>query len=64
MGPVSWDVEQGIVIHHVQGSPMVPQWVGGDNVRHYEFEGDNILKLTVKDGQGRSTGTLTWRRLQ
>ena len=61
-GTVSWDVEKQIVVHHVKGSPMVPRWVGGDNVRHYAFE-DGLLKLTVKDPQGRITGTLSWRKL-
>ena len=63
-GGVSWDVEQGTVTHHVEGSPMVPQWVGGDNVRYYEFITDDLLSLTVKNDQGRITGTLTWRRLK
>ncbi len=63
-GSVSWDVEEGTVTHHVAGSPMVPQWVGGDNVRYYEFDGDDILKLSLKDAQGRITATLTWRRLK
>jgi hypothetical protein len=63
-GGVSWDVEQGTVTHHVEGSPMVPQWVGGDNVRYYEFLTDDLLTLTVKNDQGRKTGTLTWRRLK
>lgn len=63
-GPVSWDLDRGAVIHHVQGSPMVPQWVGGDNVRYFEFEGDDILKLSLRDNNGRTTGTLTWHRLK
>lgn len=61
-GKVSYDLENSIVIHHVEGSPMVPQWVGGDNIRHFEFTGE-FLKLSLKDGQGRITGTLTWRKL-
>ncbi len=61
-GGVSVDADAGTVIHHVQGSPMVPQWVGGDNVRFYEFV-DKLLKLSVKDDSGRTTATLTWRRL-
>ncbi len=61
-GGVSVDVEAGTVIHHVEGSPMVPQWVGGDNVRFYEFV-DDLLKLSLKDDSGRITATLTWRRL-
>lgn len=62
-GKVSYNLELQQVIHHVEGSPMVPAWVGGDNVRYYEFDGD-ILKLSLKNAQGRVTGTLTWRRLQ
>ena len=63
-GGVSWDVEQETVTHHVEGSPMVPEWVGGDNVRYYEFITDDLLSLTVKNNQGKITGTLTWRRLK
>ena len=63
-GPVSWDLDRSVVIHHVQGSPMVPQWVGGENIRYFEFEGENILKLSLRDSNGRTTGTLTWHRLK
>ena len=63
-GPVSWDLERGTVIHHVQVSPMVPQWVGGDNVRYFEFEGNDILNLSLRDNNGRTTATLTWHRLK
>jgi len=62
-GSVSIDVENNIVIHHVEGSPLVPGWVGGDNVRHYEFTED-FLKLSLKNADGRVTATLTWRKLQ
>lgn len=61
-GKVSFDLENNIVIHHVKGSPMVPQWVGGDNIRHFEFA-DGMLKLSLKDDTGRITGTLSWRKL-
>jgi hypothetical protein len=62
-GKVSYDIENSIVIHHVEGSPMVPQWVGGQNVRHFEFV-DGFLKLSLKDDNGRITGTLSWRKLK
>lgn len=62
-GRVSIDSDKRIVTHHVEGSPMVPRWVGGDNVRHYEFDRD-LLKLSLKNPAGRITATLTWRRLQ
>ena len=61
-GKVSYDLDEGTVIHHVEGSPMVPEWVGGDNIRYFEFV-DDFLKLSLKDAQGRITGTLIWRRL-
>ena len=62
-GKVSFDLENSIVIHHVEGSPMVPEWVGGDNVRHFEFS-DGLLKLSLKNSSGRTTGTLSWRKLK
>ena len=61
-GKVTVDGEKKIVIHHVEGSPLMPGWVGGDNVRFYEFEGD-LLRLSLKNAEGRTTATLTWRRL-
>jgi len=47
----------------VDGSPMVPGWVGGDNIRYFEFVG-NYLKLSLRSDSGRTTGTLTWRKRQ
>lgn len=61
-GGVSYDLSDNRVIHHVQGAPMNGSWVGQDNIRFFEFE-DDLLKLSLKDGQGRITATLTWRRL-
>ncbi len=63
-GSVSWDTTTSRVIHHVEGSPMVPAWVGGDNIRHYEFDAEGHLKLSLKNADGRITATLTWRKLQ
>jgi len=62
-GDVTWDVANQIVIHHVQGSPSRGSWVGEDNVRHYEWE-NGLLKLSIKDPEGRITGTLIWRKYQ
>ncbi len=61
-GKVSFDLENALVIHHVEGAPMVPEWVGGDNVRHFEFS-DDVLKLSLKNDSGRTTATLSWRKL-
>lgn len=62
-GPVTWDIENQRVIHHVEGSPTRGSWVGEDNIRYYEFTADGLLKLSIRDDQGRTTGTLTWRRI-
>ena len=62
-GKVSYDLDEGIVFHHVEGSPLVPQWVGGENVRYFEFT-DGLLKLSLKDAEGRVTATLSWRKLE
>ncbi len=61
-GKVSFDLANSLVIHHVEGAPMVPEWVGGDNVRHFEFS-DGLLKLSLKNDAGRTTATLSWRKL-
>ena len=62
-GSVTWDIENQIVTHHVEGSPSRGSWVGEDNVRHYEWE-DGLLKLSIVNAEGRTTGTLTWRRFE
>lgn len=58
---VSFDLDNDIVVHHVQGSPTRGSWVGEDNVRYFEWDGD-LLKLSIRDEEGRVTGTLTWRK--
>ena len=62
-GRVSFDLPSGIVIHHVEGSPTRGSWPGTDNIRYFEFTDDGLLKLSIKDAEGRTTGTLTWRRI-
>lgn len=60
---VSFDLENGIVVHHVEGSPTRGSWPGVDNVRYFEFTDDGLLKLSLKDAEGRTTATLTWRKI-
>jgi hypothetical protein len=62
-GPVVWDIDNNKVTHIVEGSPTRGSWVGEDNVRYYEFTDDGLLKLSIRDDSGRTTGTLTWRRI-
>lgn len=61
-GPFTVDPDAGTVTHHVQGSPVDPDWVGTDQVRYYEFDGERLM-LSLKDEDGRTTATLTWRPL-
>jgi hypothetical protein len=60
---VSFDVGNGIVVHHVEGSPTRGSWPGVDNVRYFEWTEDGLLKLSLRNDEGRTTGTLTWRRI-
>lgn len=46
-----------------QGGEALPSAVAADNVRYYEFAGDQ-LKLTTKDREGRPTATITWKKSQ
>ena len=62
-GSVSFDLAKGVVIHHVEGAPTRANMIGADNVRYFEFSGD-LLKLSLKDGEGRVTATLSWRKYQ
>ena len=62
-GAVSWDLANGTVTHHVEGSPTRARLPGVDNVRYFEFTDDGLLKLSLKNGEGRTTATLTWRKL-
>lgn len=51
------------VTHAVEGSTN-PNWVKTNLVRFYEFSADGRqLKLSIRNAQGRTTGTLTWERM-
>ena len=61
-GPFVVDEAKGIVTHIVDGSSNAT-WVGSRQVRYYEFSKDNQqLTLSVKNAEGRVTGTLVWRK--
>ncbi len=50
--------------HHVEGA-LNHNWVKTDLVRWYTFAPDgNQLMLSIKNAEGRVTGTLTWERLR
>jgi hypothetical protein len=62
-GKVTLDPSQSKVTHHVEGSTN-PNWPKTDLVRYYEFSPDGKrLMLSIRNAQGRVTGTLTWERV-
>jgi hypothetical protein len=61
-GPFVVDEAKGIVTHIVEGSSNA-NWVGTRQVRYYEFSPDaQQLTLSVRNEEGRVTGTLVWKR--
>ncbi len=61
-GPFVVDEAKGIVTHIVDGSSN-PSWIGSRQVRYYEFSSDHQqLTLSVRNAEGRVTGTLIWKR--
>jgi len=60
-GTYTVDEAQGRVIHHVQGS-LFPNWVGHDQIRHFEFNGNRLTLKSppILDGGSNLTGTLVW----
>lgn len=59
-------IDRGLakVTHHVEGA-LNHNWVKTDLVRYYAFSPDgNQLMLSIKNAEGRVTGTLTWERLR
>lgn len=69
-GTYSVDEPAQTVTHHLQGS-LYPTWVGTDQVREFEFLGDDVLQLTaiiedrITESAG-ATGThvLLWERVR
>ena len=63
-GTYTIDPSASKVTHAVEGA-LNPNWVKTDLVRYYEFSPDGRqLMLSLRNAQGRVTGTLTWERMQ
>ena len=61
-GPFVVDEAKGTVTHIVEGSSN-PSWVGSRQVRYYELTPDGQqLTLSVRNAEGRVTGSLVWKR--
>ncbi len=46
------------VVHHVE-TCLIPDWVGTDLARSYEFDGDNLILAATENGV---TDRLVWQR--
>lgn len=63
-GAYQIDAAAGKVTHKVEGS-LNPNWPKTDLPRYFAFsDGNNTLKLSVRNAAGRVTGTLTWARIR
>lgn len=63
-GQCELDLEKQTITTHVEGS-MYPNWVGGEQIRFYEFNDDELILRTppIAMGEETITGVLTWQRL-
>ena len=62
-GRFTVDPATSSVTHHVEGA-SIANWVKTDLVRYYALSADGKqLLLSVRNTQGRVTGTLTWQKL-
>jgi hypothetical protein len=69
-GTFTVDAKAGTVTHHIEDN-LVPGRRGTDNVRWFEFQGENRLALVpIEDGKGGilarkdTTYKLLWERLK
>jgi hypothetical protein len=68
-GTYTIDAKAGTVAHHLEDN-LVPGRRGTDNIRWFDFHGDDLLLLTpIEDGQGGLLGRtdatykLLWERI-
>jgi len=67
-GTYTFEPENGIVIHHLEGS-LTPGQIGQDNIRYFELNGDRLTLSVANDGKGGrlarkdTTRHLTWEKI-
>src|SRR5215471_17897725 len=67
-GTYTFEPENHIVIHHLEGS-IVPDQIGQDNIRYFELKGNRLTLSVANDGKGGrlvfkdTTRHLTWEKL-
>jgi hypothetical protein len=67
-GTYTFEPENHIVIHHLEGS-LSPGQIGQDNIRYFELEGTRLTLSVANDGKGGrlarkdTTSHLTWEKI-
>ena len=67
-GTYTFEPENGIVIHHLEGS-LSPGQIGQDNIRYFELQGNRLTLSIANDGKGGrfarkdAVNHLIWERL-
>jgi hypothetical protein len=67
-GTYTFEPQNGIVIHHLEGS-IVPGQIGQDNIRYFELKGNRLTLSVANDGKGGrllrkdTTRHLTWEKI-
>lgn len=63
-GTTEVDEEKKMRTNHVEGA-LNPNWVGGDQIRYFEFSDGRLIFRTapIKIGEFEVTGTLAWERI-
>ena len=67
-GTYTFEPENHIVIHHLEGS-ITPGQIGQDNIRYFELKGNRLTLSVANDGKGgripfkETTRHLTWEKL-
>jgi hypothetical protein len=67
-GTYTFEPENGIVIHHLEGS-LSPGQIGQDNIRYFELQGSRLTLSVANDGKGGrlarkdTTSHLTWEKI-
>lgn len=67
-GTYTFEPENHIVIHHLEGS-LNPGQIGQDNIRYFELKGNRLTLSVANDGKGgrmpfkETTRHLTWEKI-
>jgi hypothetical protein len=67
-GTYTFEPENGVVIHHLEGS-LSPGQIGQDNIRYFELQGSRLTLSVANDGKGGrlarkdTTSHLTWEKI-